>query len=110
MISDSSLLTGRVLTRTRVFPDLPTVSESGLKGYDVSTWYGVLAPVGVPVAILAKRHADMVRVIWLPEVQERFAAEGGDIVANKPDEFAAFIARELAKWAKVAKAAGVKVD
>jgi tripartite-type tricarboxylate transporter receptor subunit TctC len=98
------------LTRSRVFADLPTVSESGLKGYDVSTWYGVLAPVGVPGVILAKLHADMVRVIRLPEVQERFAGEGGDIVANKPDEFAAFIARELVKWAKVAKAAGVKVD
>ncbi len=98
------------LTRSRVFPDLPTVSESGLKGYDVTTWYGVLAPVGVPAPILAQLNTDMVRAIRLPDVQQRFAAEGGDIVANTPEEFAGFIARELVKWAKVAKAAGVKID
>lgn len=98
------------LTRSRVFPDLPTVAQSGLKGYDVTTWYGVLAPAGVAAPILGKVNTDMVRVIRLPEVQERFASEGGDVVAGKPDEFAAFIARELVKWAKVAKDAGVKVD
>lgn len=98
------------LKRSRVYPNQPTVSESGLPGYDVTTWYGVLAPIGVPPPILNKIHADMTRVIRLPEVEERFANEGGDIVGSKPDAFSAFIGQELGKWAKIAKAAGIKVD
>ena len=98
------------LKRSRVYPNLPTVSESGLAGYDVTTWYGVLAPAGVPPPILNKLHTDMTRVIRLPDVEERFANEGGDIVGSKPEAFGAFIARELAKWAKIAKAASIKVD
>ncbi len=98
------------LKRSRVYPNLPTVSESGLAGYDVTTWYGVLAPVGVPSPILNKLHADMMRVIRLPDIEERFASEGGDIIGSNPDAFSAFIALELAKWAKIAKAAGIKVD
>lgn len=96
--------------RSRVYPNLPTVSESGLAGYDVTTWYGVLAPAGVPPPILNKLHVDMTRVIRLSDVEERFASEGGDLVGSKPEAFGAFIALELAKWAKIAKAAGVKVD
>lgn len=98
------------LKPARVLPHVPTVSGSGLKGYDVATWYGVLAPTGVPAPIMSKLHADLVRVIQLPEVQERFANEGGDTVANTPAEFTAFIAQELKKWARIAKEAGVKVD
>jgi tripartite-type tricarboxylate transporter receptor subunit TctC len=98
------------LKRLRVYLNQPTVSESGLPGYDVTTWYGVLAPIGVPPPILNKIHADMMRVIRLPEVEERFAGEGGDIVGSKPEAFSVFIAQELGKWAKIAKAAGIKVD
>lgn len=96
--------------RPRVFPDLPTISESGLKGYDVATWYGVLAPVGVPAPVLAKLHADLVRVIEMPDVQQRFSGEGGETVGNTPAQFTAFIADELRKWARIAKEAGVRVD
>ena len=96
--------------RSKVYPNLPTVSESGLAGYDVTTWYGVLAPAGVPPPLLNKLHADLTRVVRLPEVEERFAGEGGDIIGSKPEAFGAFIAQELAKWAKVAKAAGIKVE
>jgi tripartite-type tricarboxylate transporter receptor subunit TctC len=90
--------------RSRVYPSLPTVSESGLPGYDVTTWYGVLAPIGVPPPILSKIHVDMMRVIRLPEIEERFASEGGDIIGSKPEAFSVFIAQELGKWAKIAKA------
>ena len=96
--------------RTRALPDVPTIAESGLPGYDVSTWYGVLVPAGVPAPVLTRMNADIVRVIRLPEVQERFASEGGDVVGNTPEAFAAFIASEIAKWTKVAKEAGVKPD
>ena len=98
------------LKRSRVYPNVPTVSESGLPGYDVTTWYGVLAPTGVPPLILNKIHNDMTRVIRLPDIEERFASEGGDIIGSKPEAFSAFIAQELDKWAKIAKATGIKVD
>mgnify|MGYP003340237005 CR=1 FL=1 len=98
------------LKRTRALPDVPTIAESGLPGYDVTTWYGVLAPVGLPAPILTRMNTDIVRAIRLPDVQERFASEGGDIVGNSSEEFGAFIAREIAKWTKVAKDAGVKPD
>ena len=86
------------------------MSESGLAGYDVTTWHGVLAPVGVPPTILNRIHADMMRVIRLPEVEERFASEGGDIVGSKPEAFSAFIGQKLGKWAKIANPAGINVD
>ncbi len=96
--------------RARVLPNVPTVSESGLKGYEVETWYGMLVPAGTPAPFVSRIHADVTHVIRLPDVQERFASEGGDVVASTPEEFGAFIVRELAKWAKVAKDAGAKVD
>jgi tripartite-type tricarboxylate transporter receptor subunit TctC len=87
--------------RSRVLPDVPTIAESGLKAYEMTTWYGLL---------VQRIHADVVRVVRLPDVQSHFAAEGGEVVANTPEEFGAFIAREIAKWAKVARASGAKVD
>ena len=96
--------------RARVLPKVPTVSESGLKGYEVETWYGMLAPAGTPAPFINRIHADVTRVIRLPDVQGRFASEGGDVVASTPEEFSAFIVRELAKWAKVANDSGAKVD
>lgn len=98
------------LKRPRVLPDLPTIDESGLKGYDVATWYGVLAPVGVPAPIMSKLHEGLIRAIQLPDVQGRFASEGGEMVGNTPAQFTTFIADELKKWARIAKEAQVKVD
>ena len=96
--------------RAHVMPDVPTVSESGLKGYEVTTWYGVLLPAGTPAPIVGRIHAGVTRAIRLPELQERFVGEGGTVVASAPDEFRAFISRELVKWARVAKVSGAKVD
>ncbi len=98
------------VSRNRVIPDVPTVSESGLRGYEVTTWYGVLVPAGTPSPLIGRIHAGVAGVIRLPDVQERFAAEGGEIVVSTPEAFGAFIARELAKWAKVARESGAKVD
>jgi len=97
-------------TRTRVLPDVPTVSESGLKGYEVNTWYGVLVPAGTPAPLIDRIHTDMVRVIRLPEIRDRFVSEAGEIVASAPRDFGAFIGRELVKWTRVAREAGAKVD
>lgn len=91
-------------------PDIPTISETGLPGYEVTNWYGVMMPAGVPKDILAKVNADLVKILKQPEVQQRFAGEGGDISANTPGEFATFIRNEIAKWAKAVKASGAKVD
>lgn len=98
------------LSRARRLPDVPTMAESGLLNYEVTTWYGVMAPAGVAAGIIAKLHADLTRVIRQPEMQAQFVSEGGDVVANTPDQFAALIDRELVKWSKVAKEAGAKVD
>jgi tripartite-type tricarboxylate transporter receptor subunit TctC len=96
--------------RLAPLPNVPTVAESGVAGYEAVNWYGVLVPAGTPKDIVAKLHTDIVRILKQPDIKERFAGEGGDIVANTPDEFGAFIREEIPKWSKVVKDAGVKVD
>jgi tripartite-type tricarboxylate transporter receptor subunit TctC len=96
--------------RSPALPGLPTVVESGLKDFVVNTWYGVLVPAGVAPAIIGRLHADITRVIRQPDLQERFASEGGEIVGNTPDQFGAFIARELETWRKVAGEARATID
>jgi tripartite-type tricarboxylate transporter receptor subunit TctC len=96
--------------RISAFPELPTIAESGLAGYEVTNWWGVVLPAGPPRDILARVHQDVVRVLKLPDVQGRFAGEGGDVVANTPEEFAAFIREEIPKWTKAIKASGARVD
>ncbi|MEO7726774.1 MAG: tripartite tricarboxylate transporter substrate binding protein [Burkholderiales bacterium] len=98
------------LTRSRILPRVPTVSESGLKNYEVTTWYGILVPAGTPETIVNKLQADIARIIRQLDTKERIANEGGDVVASTPAQFGDFIAGELAKWAKVGKASGAKVD
>lgn len=96
--------------RLAPLPAVPTVAESGVKEYEAVNWYGVLTPAGLPKELVTKLHTDIVRILKQAEVQERFKGEGGDIVGNTPDEFAAFIQKEVPKWSKVVKDAGVKVD
>jgi tripartite-type tricarboxylate transporter receptor subunit TctC len=96
--------------RLAPLPNVPTVAESGVKDYEAVNWYGVLMPAGVTKDIVTKLHTDLVRILKQPDVQERFKGEGGDIVANTPEEFGAFIRKEIPKWSKVVKDAGVKVD
>lgn len=98
------------LQRARVLPKVPTVSESGLKDYEVTTWYGILTPAGVPDALIQRLNADITRVIHQPEVRARISSEGGDIVASAPAQFGEFIKRELAKWAAAAKQSNATVD
>ena len=79
-------------------------------GYDHGPWNGLFAPAKTPSAVLAKIHADVTRALRAPEVQKVFANEGVEAVASKPDEFAGAVRAELAMWAKVVKAAGIKVE
>ena len=96
--------------RTAITPELPTIAESGVPGYDVSSWYGLLAPAGTPAAVVAKLQREVARVLRLPDVSERLTPQGLDIVADTPGEFAAIIKSEIVKWAKVVKASGAGAD
>ena len=96
--------------RLAPLPSVPTVAESGVKDYEAVNWYGVLAPAGLPKEIVAKLHDDIVRILKQADVQERFKGEGGDVVGSTPEEFAAFMQKEVPKWSKVVREAGVKVD
>ena len=91
-------------------PNVPTIAESGLPGYDVPVWYGYLAPRGTPRAIIDKLHTDIAKAMASPEIRERITSDGGDAAVKGPDEFATLIRAELVKWAKVVKDAGVRID
>jgi tripartite-type tricarboxylate transporter receptor subunit TctC len=96
--------------RSSAEPDWPTLAESGFPGFDTSLWFGLLAPAATPKDIIGKIHIDVVRVLKLPDVAERIASQGADTVGNTPAEFAAFIAAESAKYARIIQQAGVKLD
>src|SRR4051812_35793049 len=98
------------LKRSPLVPDLPTISESGLRGFDVSTWFGIFAPAGTPPDIVNKLNTEVVRILHTAEMRERLATLGAEAVGNKPDEFLAFIKTEIPKYAKVIKASGAKAD
>jgi tripartite-type tricarboxylate transporter receptor subunit TctC len=98
------------LKRSSTAPEYPTLAESGFPGFDTSLWFGLLAPAATPKEIVAKVHDDVVQVLKLADVKARIAEQGADIVGDSPAEFAAFIAAESAKYARIIKQAGVKLD
>ena len=98
------------LTRLSVLPDVPTLDESGLKGFDAVGWNGLLAPAGTPREIVSRLHAEVARILRSPDVREQLTAQGADIVGNSPDEFAAWIRGEVKKWAGVVRDSGAKLD
>ncbi len=91
-------------------PDLPTMIEAGLPGFEVTAWFGLLVPTATPPAVIAKINSDAVRVLNMADIKERFLTQAAEPVGNKPEEFAAFIQAEIAKWAKVIKASGAKPE
>jgi tripartite-type tricarboxylate transporter receptor subunit TctC len=98
------------LKRSPLLPQLPTISESGLRGFDVSTWFGIFAPAGTPPDVVARLNAEVARILHTPEMRARLAALGAEPIGNKPEEFAAFIKTEIPKYAQVVKASGAKAD
>jgi len=96
--------------RSSAYPDLPTLAESGLPGVDTSLWFGLIAPAATPKPVIGKIHDDVIAALKLPDLSERIASQGGDIVGDTPAEFAAFIAAESEKFAKIIKQAGVRLD
>jgi len=96
--------------RATVAPDIPTVAETGVPGYEVVQWYGILAPAATPRDVIAKIHAATVRVLQDPAIQAHFVADGGDPVGGTPEEFSAVIRADLQKWGKVVKDMGYKPE
>jgi tripartite-type tricarboxylate transporter receptor subunit TctC len=96
--------------RSRAVPDLPTIAEAGVPGFDVGGWYGVLAPAKTPPVIVSLLSREIVKALKAPEVGERFAADGSEPLGRTPEDFTAYIKSELAKWAKVVKETGVKAE
>ena len=96
--------------RSKLAPELPTMAEAGLQGFDISTWLGLLAPAGTPKDIVAKWNAEVAKILNSPEMREKLLAQGAEPVPTSPEQFAAFVQSEIAKYAKIVKASGAKVD
>ena len=96
--------------RSKLVADLPTMAEAGVPGFDISTWFGLLAPAATPPAVVSKWNADVTRILESPDMRERLTALGAEAAPMTPQAFGAFIATELAKYARIVKASGAKVD
>ena len=96
--------------RSETLPDLPTVAESGLPGYEAVGWFGLLAPAATPKASVARASADVNRVLAMSDVREKMLRLGADPAGNTPEEFARFIHDDQAKWSKLMKEAGIKAE
>ncbi len=96
--------------RSPLLPDMPTVEEAGLSGFEAFNWNGLFAPAGTPREIVSKLHNEIVKRVLSPEMREQLLAQGFEIAGYGPDEYAAFIRAEIAKWANVIKTAGVKAE
>jgi tripartite-type tricarboxylate transporter receptor subunit TctC len=97
-------------TRSKFVPELPTIDESGLKGFETVAWFGLIAPAGTPAEIINKTRDEVVRILQTAELRERIDALGGEPVGNTPQEFAAIIRADIAKWRRVVDQAGIKAD
>ena len=98
------------LRRVSQLPEVPTVDQAGLKGYDTQAWSGLYAPAGTPPEVIAKLNAEVVKILKMPAVREQLAAQGAEPVGDSPEEFARFMRDEIAKWAKLIKISGAKVE
>lgn len=96
--------------RSTLVPDVPTIAEAGIPGFEYMTWYGMLVPAGTPRPIVERIQADAAKIIQAPQARERFSTQGLDVYGNSPSEFQAYLGAELAKWDKVIRATGVRVE
>ncbi|QNP57763.1 Bug family tripartite tricarboxylate transporter substrate binding protein [Paenacidovorax monticola] len=96
--------------RSPELPDVPTIAEAGVPGYEATSWFGLFAPAGTPAPVVAQLNKAIVKVLNLPDVKKKIAEQGGEVVAETPEQFAAFIQKESVKWGKVVKESGASVD
>jgi tripartite-type tricarboxylate transporter receptor subunit TctC len=96
--------------RSALAPEVPSLNEAGVPGYDLSVWFGVLAPAGTHREIVQRLNTEIVRILQSPEVKERFLKQGVDVQTSTPEQFDAFVRSEVARWAKVIKDAGIRAD
>lgn len=96
--------------RSSALPELPTITEAGVPGYEFASWFGVLAPAGTPANIINTLNDHIVKAMRAPDLAERFAKEGADVIASSPAQFGSHLKAELARWAKVVKEAGLRTD
>jgi tripartite-type tricarboxylate transporter receptor subunit TctC len=96
--------------RSPELPDVPTIAEAGVPGYEATSWFGMFAPAATPAPIVAQLNKALVKVLNQPDTKQKIAAQGGEVVAETPAQFAAFIQAETAKWGKVVKESGASVD
>ena len=97
-------------TRVAAVPELPTIAEAGVPGYDVTSWFGIVAPAGTPRAVIERLHAESVKALRAPELVARLQDLGATPVVTSPEQFGAFIRAEMAKWGPVVRSSGAKVD
>jgi tripartite-type tricarboxylate transporter receptor subunit TctC len=96
--------------RAEALPDVPTISEAGVPGYESVQWFGMLVPAGTPRPILDRLHQEITRAVRAPDMKERLNSLGLDVVASTPEEFGAYMKSETEKWAKVIKTMGIKPE
>jgi tripartite-type tricarboxylate transporter receptor subunit TctC len=98
------------LKRVSAVPEIPTIDEQGLKGFETGSWFGMSVPTGTPREIVSKLHGESVRILALPEVRNRMVSEGAEFVADTPEQFTAFLRSEIDKWGKAVRASGAKAE
>jgi tripartite-type tricarboxylate transporter receptor subunit TctC len=96
--------------RLAAFPEVPTIAESGLPGFEFKSWFAIVAPVGTPKALIAKLNAEVRKAIANPDVREKLVAQGFVVVGSSPEELGATTKEQLARYAKLMKAAGIKAE
>jgi tripartite-type tricarboxylate transporter receptor subunit TctC len=96
--------------RAQVMPEIPTIAESGLPGYELTTWYGIMFPAGTPREIIARMNTEINRVTTLPDVRERLAAVGAEALGGTPDDYGAVIKSDVARFTKLVKDAGIQAE
>ena len=96
--------------RSTAAPEIPTIAEAGMKGFEASTWFGIFSPAGTPPAILQRLSTEIVRIVQQPDMKERLLAQGADPIGMPAEEFRAYVKAELTKWSKVVQASGAKVE
>jgi tripartite-type tricarboxylate transporter receptor subunit TctC len=96
--------------RMSAIPDVPTIAESGVSGFESGSWQGVVAPAGTPREIVTRLNSEILRIVNAPDMRDRLGKQGADVRTNTPEEFGTFIRTETAKWAKVVKDANIKVE